>query len=89
MQKYKKDFKIVSIGSDEDYIACKNGGQIFRKSNSKLAYFNASWDKEIISGLKASKIKYESWLDEGTDMDIIFDEKDFKKVYRIFKPITA
>lgn len=89
MKKYRKDFKVAAISSDEEYILCKNGGQVFRKDDLHLAYFNDVWDDEIIRGLKRSKVKYDSWLDEETDMEIIILEKDFKKVYRHFKPIIV
>lgn len=84
MIKYENEFVVKVVSDDENYLVCKTG-QIYRRTPTELVFFSETYDASIIKELKARKIKFESWLNEGTDMMIIFKEKDFKKVYRLFR----
>lgn len=83
MLKYENEFVVKVVSDDENYLVCKTG-QIYRKSPTELVFFSETYDASILRELKIRDIKYDSWLNEGTDMMVIFKEKDFKKCYRVF-----
>lgn len=90
MKKYAETYRWMRLRAtdgkllkDDDYLACADGGMIYRRSSTVLVFYKEGAPDSFVKALKRKKVWFDSWLDDETE--IRFLETDLTKLARTFK----